>query len=129
VVVTVISFKSDEETKSKLLERAHAEGKSLSQIVGHIVTSYLNKTQSDTSPSPSQSNPARICPLCDAPLIYIHANAVHPDGLKCSNPLCDTHYERKYSLKRLLGEWNHARLLNILRREVYEREQREKTGA
>jgi len=139
----IISSKVDEEVRSKLIERANAENKSLNQLIGEVVRAYLGipttqpQVTVDKSPSvtttsevsePKESMPKEVCPLCDAPLVYVKGGLLTEEKIKCSNPVCDTNKAfSRQSLCDLMGEQKYLRLLNLWRRKTREKAPQEST--
>ena len=124
---TVMSARVDDEVKARLRELAANNGKTLNQLLGELANNYLNthdipRIRAHTAiEKVDEKVKDALCPLCKAPLVY--SKSLWNEEIKCSFPKCGTRdiFSDKFSLKKLMGELDYFRLLNLRRRAFIEK--------
>jgi len=127
---SVVSAKIEDELRAKLNELAKIKGKSVNQLLGEIVSDYLDaqdetfKEFRENIEKTDEKVKSAVCPLCGSHLEYVRG--WFSDEIRCSNPHCDTRDEwSEYKLPDLMGKFEYQRLLNIRRREHFARAMKE----
>ena len=123
--------------KAKIDELAREKNMTVSQFLANLINDYVEKHgkteigvergevgKQVTVEKLGERAEAAICPLCDAPLVYVEGDLMSEDKIECSNLVCDTR-KKEYALHKWMGEKEYLRLLNLRRREAREKARRE----